>query len=96
MRYLVLLHLTDGKKVVVDEVGESSGRGGLKEMKNLGKRSAQLPVKNLRCAVSSFACLNTWRCAPQADNRDSGGEAPVKIIQKYKPRRDDRTFCFLD
>ena len=52
MRYLVLLHLTDGKKVVVDEVGESSGRGGLKEMKNLGKKISAITGKELKmCGV---------------------------------------------
>lgn len=48
MRYLVLLHLTDGKKVVVDEVGESSVRGGLKEMKNLGKKISAITGKELK------------------------------------------------
>ena len=48
VRYLVLLHLTDGKKVVVDEVGESSDRGGLKEMKNLGKKISTITGKELK------------------------------------------------
>lgn len=52
IRYVVLLHLTDGKKVLVDEVGESSGRGGLKEMKNLGKKVSEITGKELKlCEV---------------------------------------------
>ena len=48
MRYLVMLHLTDGKKILVDEVGESSSRGGLKEMKNLGKKISTITGKELK------------------------------------------------
>lgn len=48
IRYLVLLRLTDGKKMLIDEVGESSGRGGLKEMKNLGKKISMITGKELK------------------------------------------------
>ena len=48
IRYLVLLHLTDGKKVLVDRVNESSGRGGLKEMENLGKKISMITGKVLK------------------------------------------------
>ncbi len=48
IRYAVLLHLTNGKKMVVDEVGESSTRGGLKEMKNLGKKISMITGKELK------------------------------------------------
>ncbi len=48
IRYLVLLHLTDGKKVLVDKVSESSGRGGLKEMKNLGEKISRITDKVLK------------------------------------------------
>lgn len=47
VRYLVLLHLTDGKRVVIDEVGESSSRGSFKEMKNLGKKVSMITGKAL-------------------------------------------------
>lgn len=47
-RYLVLLHLTDGRKIMVDEVGESSRRGGLREMKNLGKKISMITGKELK------------------------------------------------
>ena len=47
-RYLVLLHLTNGKTVLVDEVGESSSRGGLREMKNLGKKISMITGKGLK------------------------------------------------
>ncbi len=48
LRYVVLLHLTDGTKVLVDKVGESSSRGGLKEMKNLGKKISMITGKELK------------------------------------------------
>lgn len=48
IRYLVFLHLTDGKKVVVDEVGESSSRGGFREMRNLGKKISMITGKELK------------------------------------------------
>jgi hypothetical protein len=48
MRYLVLLHLSNGKRIVVDEVGEFSSRGGLKEMKNLGKKISMITGKTLK------------------------------------------------
>lgn len=48
MRYLVLLHLGNGKRIVVDEVGESSSRGGSKEMKNLGKKISAITGKELK------------------------------------------------
>jgi len=48
IRYAVLLNLTNGKKILVDEVGESSNRGGLKEMKNLGKKISMITGKELK------------------------------------------------
>lgn len=48
IRYVVLLHLSDGRKVIVDELGESSSRGGLKEMKNLGKKISMVTGKELK------------------------------------------------
>ncbi|MBU6391529.1 MAG: hypothetical protein KGQ83_04765 [Planctomycetes bacterium] len=48
IRYLVLLRLTDGRKVLVDKVNESSGRGGLKEMKNLGEKISIITGKALK------------------------------------------------
>ncbi len=48
LRYLVFLHLTDGKRILMDEVGESSSRGGFKEMTNLGKRISMITGKNLK------------------------------------------------
>lgn len=48
IRYLVLLCLTDGRKVVVDELGESSSRGGLREMKNLGKKISAITGKEFK------------------------------------------------
>ena len=48
IRYLVLLHLTDGRKILVDEVGESSSRGGFKEMKNLGKKISMITSRELK------------------------------------------------
>lgn len=52
IRYVVLLHLTDGKKVLVDEVGESSSRASLREMKNLGKKISEITGKELKlCEV---------------------------------------------
>jgi hypothetical protein len=48
IRYGVLLNLTNGKKLLVDEVGESSNRGGLKEMKNLGKKISMITGKELK------------------------------------------------
>ncbi len=52
VRYLVLLHLANGKKILVDEVGESSSRGGFKEMKNLGKKISMITGRDLKlCEV---------------------------------------------
>ncbi|MEK6636287.1 MAG: hypothetical protein AABY38_08000 [Planctomycetota bacterium] len=48
LKYLVLLHLTDGRTVLVDKVSESSRRGGLKEMKNLGKKISMITGKELK------------------------------------------------
>lgn len=48
IRYAVLLHLTDGKRILVDEVGESSSRGGFKEMKNLGKKISMITDRELK------------------------------------------------
>jgi len=48
IRYLVLLHTTNGKRILVDEVGESSGRGGYKEMKNLGKKISEITCRELK------------------------------------------------
>ena len=48
IRYLVLLHLTNGKRMLVDEVGESSSRGGFKEMKNLGKKISMITGRELK------------------------------------------------
>ncbi|MBM4055915.1 MAG: hypothetical protein FJ264_14880 [Planctomycetes bacterium] len=47
LRYSVVLHLDNGKTLLVDEIGETSGRGGLKEMKNLGKRISMITGKYL-------------------------------------------------
>ncbi len=47
VRYVVLLYLTNGKKILVDEVGESSSRGGLREMKNLGKKISEITGKEI-------------------------------------------------
>lgn len=46
--YAVLLRLANGKKILVDEVGESSNRGGLKEMKNLGKKISMITGKEMK------------------------------------------------
>lgn len=48
IRYAVFLNLTNGKKIIVDEVGESSNRGGLKEMRNLGKKISMITGKELK------------------------------------------------
>lgn len=48
VRYAVLLNLANGKKILVDEVGESSSRGGLREMKNLGKKISAITGKELK------------------------------------------------
>ena len=48
IRYAVLLHLNDGKRILVDEVGESSSRGGFKEMKNLGKKISMITGRELK------------------------------------------------
>ncbi|MDN3514885.1 MAG: hypothetical protein NG747_10855 [Candidatus Brocadia sp.] len=48
VRYVVLLNLANGKKILVDVVGESSNRGGLKEMKNLGKKISIITGKELK------------------------------------------------
>ncbi|MDR4509779.1 MAG: hypothetical protein MRJ65_16355 [Candidatus Brocadiaceae bacterium] len=48
LRFLVLLHLTDGRKILIDEVGETSNRGSLKEMKNLGKKISMITNKRLK------------------------------------------------
>lgn len=48
IRYLVLLHTTNGKTILVDEVGESSSRGGYKEMKNLGKKISAITCRELK------------------------------------------------
>ncbi|TLD42507.1 MAG: hypothetical protein JETT_1158 [Candidatus Jettenia ecosi] len=34
--------------MLIDEVGESSSRGGLKEMKNLGKKISMITGKELK------------------------------------------------
>jgi len=47
LRFLVLLHLTDGRRVLIDEVSEYSNRGGLKEMKNLGRKISMITGKEL-------------------------------------------------
>lgn len=47
-RYLVLLHLANGGKLLVDEIGESSHRGGIREMKNLGKKISLITGKTLK------------------------------------------------
>ncbi|KAA0246075.1 MAG: hypothetical protein DYG83_03740 [Candidatus Brocadia sp. AMX2] len=46
--YAVFLRLANGKKILVDEVGESSNRGGLKEMKNLGKKISVITRKEMK------------------------------------------------
>ncbi|MCF6155856.1 MAG: hypothetical protein E3K36_11525 [Candidatus Brocadia sp.] len=46
--YAVLLRLANGKRILVDEVGESSNRGGLKEMKNLGKKISMITGKEIK------------------------------------------------
>ena len=48
IRYAVFLNLANGKKILVDEVGESSNRGGLKEMRNLGKKISMITGKELK------------------------------------------------
>ncbi|HQU31737.1 MAG: hypothetical protein HRU72_03035 [Planctomycetia bacterium] len=48
VRYLVLLNLANGEKILVDEIGESSRRGGIKEMKNLGKKISTITGKTLK------------------------------------------------
>ena len=48
IRYAVLLHLNDGKRILVDEVGKSSSRGGFKEMKNLGKKISMITGRELK------------------------------------------------
>jgi hypothetical protein len=48
IRYVVLLNLSDGRKILVDEVGESSSRGGLREMKNLGKKNSTITGRELK------------------------------------------------
>lgn len=48
IRYAVLLNLANGKKLLVDKLGESSNRGGLKEMKNLGKKISMITGKELK------------------------------------------------
>lgn len=48
IRYAVFLNLANGKKILVDEVGESSSRGGLREMKNLGKKISMITGKELK------------------------------------------------
>ena len=47
LKYAVVLHLNNGKTLLVDEIGETSSRGGLKEMKNLGKRISMITEKEL-------------------------------------------------
>ncbi|MGQ3686330.1 MAG: hypothetical protein ACUBOA_15200 [Candidatus Loosdrechtia sp.] len=53
IRYVVFLHLTDGRNIIVDEVGESSVRGGLREMKNLGKKISAITSKELKLCEDS-------------------------------------------
>ncbi len=48
IRYVVLLNLSGGRKILVDEVGESSSRGGLREMKNLGKKISTITGRELK------------------------------------------------
>ena len=48
IRYAILLQLHDGKRLLVDEVGESSSRGGFKEMKNLGKKISMITGRELK------------------------------------------------
>jgi hypothetical protein len=48
VRYAVLLNLANGKKILLDEVGESSNRGGLREMKNLGKKVSMITGKEIK------------------------------------------------
>lgn len=48
VRYLVLLNLSSGEKFLVDEIGESSQRGGIREMKNLGKKISTITGKTLK------------------------------------------------
>lgn len=48
VRYLVLLNLSNGEKILVDEIGESSQRGGIREMKNLGKKISTITGKALK------------------------------------------------
>ena len=45
VRYVVSLNLAHGKKMVIDEIGESSNRGGVREMKNLGKKISMITGK---------------------------------------------------
>lgn len=48
LKYLVLLNLTDGRKILVSKVGETSKRISLKEMKNLGRKISLITGKNLK------------------------------------------------
>ncbi|KKO20327.1 MAG: hypothetical protein DCC43_05440 [Candidatus Brocadia sp.] len=48
IRYLVLLNLANGDKILIDEIGESSPRGGMREMKNLGKKISAITGKTLK------------------------------------------------
>ena len=48
VRYVVSLNLANGKKMVIDEIGESSNRGGVREMKNLGKKISMITGKELK------------------------------------------------
>ena len=48
VRYLVLLNLSNGEKILVDEIGEASQRGGIREMKNLGKKISIITGKTLK------------------------------------------------
>ena len=48
VRYVVSLNLAHGKKMVIDEIGESSNRGGVREMKNLGKIISMITGKELK------------------------------------------------
>lgn len=48
LKYLVLLNLTDGRKILVFKVGETSKRISLKEMNNLGRKISLITGKNLK------------------------------------------------
>ncbi|MBE7444427.1 MAG: hypothetical protein HS132_03995 [Planctomycetia bacterium] len=48
VRYVVSLNLAQGKKIIIDEVGESSNRGGVREMRNLGKKISIITGKELK------------------------------------------------